>query len=71
MAMEQRSGHDRNPKPVGGDLVLPILAVLYGGYYLYSILGQPFEAQINGLLIIDPAAPHRPRPGRRCGDSRV
>jgi hypothetical protein len=52
MAMEQRSGHDRNPKPVGGDLVLPILAVLYGGYYLYSILGQPFEAQFNGLLII-------------------
>ena len=50
--MEQSSGHDRKPKPVGADLVLPILALLYGGYYLYSILGLPFEAQINGFLII-------------------
>jgi hypothetical protein len=50
--MEQSSGHDRKAKPVGADLVLPILAVLYGIYYLYSIVGLPFEAQINGLLII-------------------
>jgi hypothetical protein len=50
--MKQSSGQDRKGKPVGGDLVLPILAVLYGGYYLYSILGLPFEAQINGFLII-------------------
>jgi hypothetical protein len=50
--MEQGSGHDRKPKPVGGDLVLPALALLYGSYYLYSILGQPFEAQINGFFII-------------------
>jgi hypothetical protein len=50
--MEQGSGHDRKPEPVGGDLVLPILALLYGSYYLYSILGQPFESQINGLFII-------------------
>jgi hypothetical protein len=48
--MEQ--GHDRKTKPVGGDLVLPILALLYGGYYLYSILGLPFEAQVNGVFII-------------------
>jgi hypothetical protein len=51
-AMEQGSGHDRKPKPVGGDLVLPFLALLYGGYYLYSILGLPFEAQVNGLFIV-------------------
>jgi hypothetical protein len=50
--MKQSSGHDRKPTPVGGDLVLPILAVLYGIYYLYSIVGLPFEAQINGFLII-------------------
>ena len=49
--MEQGSGHDRKPKPVGGDLVLPALVLLYGSYYLYSILGQPFEAQINGFFI--------------------
>src|SRR5690606_14299645 len=50
--MAQGSDHDRKPKPVGGDLVLPILAVLYGIYYLYSIRGLPFEAQVNGFLII-------------------
>ena len=50
--MGQGSGHDRKPKPVGGDLVLPILALLYGSYYLYSIVGLPFEAQINGFFII-------------------
>ena len=50
--MEEGSGHDRKPKPVGGDLVLPALALLYGSYYLYSILGQPVEAQINGFFII-------------------
>jgi hypothetical protein len=50
--MEQGLGHDRKLKPVGGDLVLPILALLYGSYYLYSILGLPFEAQVNGFFII-------------------
>jgi hypothetical protein len=50
--MEQGSDHDRKPKPVGGDLVLPILALLYGSYYFYSILGLPFEAQVNGFFII-------------------
>ena len=29
-----------------------MLALLYGGYYLYSILGLPFEAQVNGFFII-------------------
>jgi hypothetical protein len=50
--MQRGSSHDRKPKPVGGDLVLPVLAVLYGVYYLYSIRGLPFEAQVNGVFII-------------------
>lgn len=50
--MEQGPGRDRKPNPVGGDLVLPILALLYGSYYLYSIVGLPFEAQVNGLFIV-------------------
>ncbi|MGH6944971.1 MAG: tripartite tricarboxylate transporter TctB family protein [Geminicoccaceae bacterium] len=45
-------GRGDRAKGVGADLVLPILAVLYGVYYLSTIWDLPFEARINGLLIL-------------------
>lgn len=38
-------------KPVGADLILPICAVAYAIYYVYSVRNFPFEAQISGFLL--------------------
>lgn len=38
-------------RPVGADLILPICAVAYAIYYVYSVREFPFEAQISGLLL--------------------
>ncbi len=39
------------PSHRGDELVLPILALLFAFYYLYTIKDLTWEAQINGLLI--------------------
>lgn len=41
----------RHRKGVGADLILPVAAALYAGYYVYTIQGFPWEAQINGTFI--------------------
>jgi hypothetical protein len=38
-------------KPKGDELVLPIVALLFAFYYLYTIKDLAWEAQINGVLI--------------------
>jgi hypothetical protein len=35
---------------IGGDLVLPAIGTAFALYYLYTIIGLPFVAQVNGLF---------------------
>lgn len=39
------------PEPIGAELVLPAIALAYAIYYVITIVGLPWEAQANGLLI--------------------
>ena len=38
-------------KAVGAELIIPVAAVAYAVYYVYTILDYPMEAQINGLFL--------------------
>ena len=41
----------RPPKPVGGDLIVPLAGLVFTVYYFSTIWDLVWEAQINGLLI--------------------
>jgi len=45
---EQKRHHR---KGVGADLILPLMAAAYAGYYLFTVRGYPWEAQVNGTFI--------------------
>lgn len=50
--MEEKTDTKKeNIKPKGDELILPILALVFAIYYLYTIKDLVWEAQINGLLI--------------------
>jgi hypothetical protein len=50
--MEEKIDTERKQlKPKGDELVLPVMALLFAFYYLYTIKDLAWEAQINGLLI--------------------
>lgn len=38
-------------KPVGADLIIPVVAALYAIYYVWSVRDFPFEAQFSGLTL--------------------
>lgn len=38
-------------KPIGADLIIPVAAAGYAGYYVFSVADFPFEAQISGLVL--------------------
>ena len=42
---------DGGKKAVGGDLIIPVAALLFTIYYFVSIADAPFEAQINALFV--------------------
>lgn len=48
---ESPSSAPQQPHAVGGDLIIPTLAVAFTLYYFWSIWGLTFVAQINGLMI--------------------
>ena len=39
------------PRQVGGDLVIPVLAVAFTLYFITTILDSPWTAQVNAFLI--------------------
>lgn len=50
--MEQQDASRRKQKKsIGGDLVIPILAVAFTLYYLSTILEAPWEAQVNAFFV--------------------
>jgi hypothetical protein len=53
MAEPSREPGERQeaPRPVGGDLILPLAGIAFTIYYFYTIWDLVWEAQVNGLLI--------------------
>lgn len=50
--MEEATGSEQKQLARrGDDLVFPIMALLFALYYLYTIKGLSWEAQVNGLMI--------------------
>ncbi|MEK9847215.1 MAG: hypothetical protein VW557_11060 [Rhodospirillaceae bacterium] len=42
---------DAGPKQVGGELVIPVAAILFSIYYFWTIQDIPWEAQVSALLV--------------------
>lgn len=42
---------DKKPSPIGGELLLPIVAVLFSIYYFTTITDVPFSAQVSALFV--------------------
>ena len=40
-----------SPRPVGGELIIPIAAVAFTLYYFSSIIASPWEAQVNAFFV--------------------
>ena len=48
--------HDTGPRPparrpAGGDLIIPIAAVVFTLYYVTTIIDSPWEAQVNAFFV--------------------
>lgn len=55
--MSRESGSRNGEKtPIGGDLIIPVAAVLFTLYYFYSIIDSPWTAQVsaffNGAILL-------------------
>lgn len=48
---ERPPGRNPEQKPVGGDLIIPVAAVVFTLYYASTIIDSPFEAQAAALFI--------------------
>lgn len=48
---ENHEEKHRHRKGIGADLILPAMAAAYAAYYVYTIQGFPWEAQMNGTFI--------------------
>lgn len=49
MATKEEAGNGR--KPIGADLILPLMGAAYAVYYVYSVHDYPFEAQVSGFAL--------------------
>ena len=45
------TGNAEAPPPVGGQLVIPVAAVLFTLYYFTTIIDSPWTAQVSAVLI--------------------
>lgn len=48
---QQSEQRDPAPRPVGGDLILPLAGIAFTIYYFVTIWDLVWEAQVNGLMI--------------------
>ncbi len=46
-----RPDYDKSPRPIGGELVIPIVAVAFTLYFFSSIWNSPWTAQVSGFLV--------------------
>lgn len=42
---------ESGPRPIGGELVIPVLAVAFTLYFVSTILDSPWTAQVNAFMI--------------------
>ena len=50
MAENNPSG-GAEPKPVGADLIIPVAAIIFTIYYISTIIGMKWEAQVSAFLV--------------------
>jgi hypothetical protein len=48
---DQPAANEDGKKSVGGELVIPIAALLFTGYYFYTIIDAPWTAQVSALFV--------------------
>lgn len=52
MDTNPESNPDRGPKrQIGGELIIPVLALGFTGYYFSTIIDSPWTAQVNAFLV--------------------
>ena len=49
--MSERSSRERDAKPVGGELILPVAGTIFTVYYFSTITEVPFTAQVSALFV--------------------
>lgn len=49
--MDEKSDIQEKKNARGDELVFPLMALAFAAYYIYTIIGLSWEAQINGLII--------------------
>ena len=49
--MTTETEDDGKKKPVGGELVIPVVALVFTTYYFWSIWESPWEAQVAAFLV--------------------
>lgn len=50
--MSEKPSHDRRDKvPIGGDLVIPVAAVIFTLYYGWTIIDSPWTAQVGAVFV--------------------
>lgn len=45
------SSHDRRPRPIGAQLIIPIAAIIFTLYYFTTILDTPWTAQVSAFFV--------------------
>ena len=48
---DQPAANEDGKKSVGGELVIPIAALLFTGYYFYTIIDAPWTAQVSAFFV--------------------
>jgi hypothetical protein len=50
--MDEQSGRQKpEPRAIGGDLIIPVAALLFTIYYFTTIIGVPWSAQVSAFFI--------------------
>jgi len=44
-------GPDNTPRAIGGELIIPVLAVAFTLYFISTIIDSPWTAQVNAFMI--------------------
>ena len=48
---EPLTTYSEKKKPIGGELIIPLLAIGFTGYYFSTIIDSPWTAQVNAVLV--------------------
>lgn len=48
---EQRDASKAEKKPIGGELIIPVAALLFTFYYFFTIIDVPWTAQVSAFFV--------------------